>query len=225
MVEKDPGAAKAPPLATGLAWGVAALLLVVAVWVFWQAPRLMAADMASGAARHRVAGWIGSQEPIQLVQWVDTRESLLKAVHIAPDNADLRIDLANLYIALGARRWTDEAGRKDDFTQAIEQLRTALTLRPTDGMTWARLAMSYYAVGKVGPELFDAWDTGLRYAPVDPPVHQVLLETAMAIWPQATPDMQAWVQNFYAQAPPPTRKVIEQMGKRHGLEFEMATSP
>lgn len=204
-----------------VAWAVAVLILVTGCWIVWSATRLMSADMTSGAARKRVERWIQSNEAIQLAQWVDTRESLIKAVRIAPDNADLHIDLANLYVALGARRWDDEPGRKDDFTQAIEQLQRALELRPTDGMSWARLAMSYYAVGEIGPPLFEAWDRALQLAPVDPPVHQVLLETVMAIWPQATPEMQAWVQHFYMAAPEPTRKIIQRMGEVHGLEFEL----
>ena len=205
-----------------LAWLVAAVLALVTGWVVLKSTQLMSADMSSGAARHRVGKWISNNDPISLAQWVETRDSLQKAVRTAPESADLHVDLANLYVALGVRRWDDEAGRIEDFTQAIEQLRQVLALRPTDGMSWARLAMSYFAVGQVGPELFDAWETALRHAPVDPPVHQVLLETAMAVWPQATPDMQAWVQNFYVAAPPATRKIIERMGEVHGLEFEMA---
>lgn len=202
------------------AWAVAAVAAGCTAWVLWQAPPLIRADMGSGAARHRVAKWIASNEPFTLGQWVETRDALQKAARTLPDNADLQIDLANLYLALGVRRWNDEAGRKQDFERAQEHLTRVVNLRPTDGMSWARLAQTHFVLEDVGPPLFDAWDEALRRAPVDPPVHQVLLETAMGVWPQATPEMQAWVQHFYMAAPPETRKVIERMGEVHGLEFE-----
>ena len=49
----------------------------------------------------------------------------------------------------------------------------------------------------------------------------MLLETALATWAVATPQMQAWAQAFFAASADPQRKAINQMAQRYGLRFDL----
>ena len=209
----------------GAGWCNLALLLVaitVGTWVIYESQRLMRADLLAVGTRKQVGNWAsGAAEPTSQLDWDDALATLTAAQTITPDNPGLQEAIGDLHMVAGRRVWADMPLRLRHFGLAAAQYRAALNLRPADPQTWASLAAAYQGAGDTGSKLHQAWAKALALGPNEGHVQPMLLETALATWAVATPQMQAWAQAFFAASADPQRKAINQMAQRYGLRFDL----
>jgi len=123
----------------------AALMLGVAVW---HGGPLLLSDLASQGARQKVDTWAREGKGWTVEEWQQARTSLLRALEITPDDPVLHVTLAQLYVTQGLVAWGDDAQRTAYFEEALVHQQRALALRPTDGYTWAQVALSALALGQ-----------------------------------------------------------------------------
>ena len=121
----------------------------------------------------------------------------------------------------GRRDWADLPLRQQHFGNAVLQYRKALALRSADPQTWASLAAAYQGLGDVGSNLHQAWAKALGLGPNEGHVQPMLLETALATWATASPEMQRWTMGFFEASAEPQRQAINEMARRYQLRFEM----
>ena len=208
---------------TSTRWRNVPLLLVaiaVGAWVLYESQRLVRADLLAVGTRKQVGSWAsGAAEPTSQLDWDKALATLSAAQAITPDNPGLQEAIGDLHMVAGRRGWADMPVRLHHFGLAAAQYRTALALRPTDPQTWASLAAAYQGAGDTGSNLHQAWAKALALGPNEGHVQPMLLESALATWAVATPQMQAWAQAFFAASAGPQRKAINQMAQRYGLRF------
>lgn len=201
-------------------------LLVLAVgigsWATYQGQRLIRADLLSAGTRKQVSAWVsGAAAPGSQQDWDDALATLTAAQSITPDSPSLQEILGDLHMVAGRRNWDEVPVRLHHFNQAVAQYRMALALRPTDPQTWASLAAAYQGAGETGEILRQAWSRALELGPNEGHVQPMLLETLLATWSGATPDMQAWAKAFFEASAEPQRKAINTMARRYGLRFDV----
>ena len=186
-----------------------------------QSQRLVRADMAAMATRKQVTQWAsGAVEPPAPPAWQAAQEALQTALAITPDNPGLQEQMGDLHAVAGRRDWPDPAARTQHFTQAAGYYQRALSLRPGDPQTWASLAAAYQGTGQWGAPLHDAWARALQLGPNEGHVQPMLLETALATWNQATPQMQQWAMRLFEASPEAQRRAINASAGQHGLHFD-----
>ncbi len=200
------------------------LLLAIAIggWACYEGQRLIRADALSLGARRQVGNWAsGATSPATQTDWDDAQAALTAALAITPDNPGLQENLGDLHMVAGRRFWADVPLRLQHFNQAVAQYQKALDLRPADPQTWASLAAAYQGAGQTGSSLHQAWAKALALGPNEGHVQPMLLETALATWATASPQMQAWAQAFFLASAEPQRKAINEMARRYGLRFDL----
>lgn len=208
----------------GITWrGVPLLLLalVIFLWVAWEGQRLIRADFTSLGARKQVGAWISGESPLPTdAEWAEARDAIAAALAVTPDNPALQEQMGDLHAVAGRRLWADGVARTPHFQRAEASYRQALALRPGDPQTWASLAMAYHGQGQTGAPLHQAWARALALGPNEGHVQPMLLETALATWATASPEMQRWTLAFFDASAPAQRKAINDMAKRYGLQLQ-----
>lgn len=206
-------------------WRSLPLLLAVGLiggWAIYEGQRIARADLMSVGARKQVGVWAsGTASPASEQDWDAMLAALTAAQAITSDNPGLQESLGDLYMVAGRRDWDDLPRRLGHFNQAVAQYRKALALRATDPQTWASLAAAYQGLGDTGPNLHQAWAKALDLGPNEGHVQPMLLETALATWPTASPKMQRWTMDFFEASAEPQRKAINEMARRYKLRFDV----
>ena len=95
---------------------------------------------------------------------------------------------------------------------------------PDSRRRWASLAAAYYGARVFGAPLQEAWARALALGPHEGHVQPMLMDLALATWPDASPDMQKWVEDTFESAPESTRIEINKMAAHRGLKLSMAAS-
>ena len=195
-----------------------ALLLAASMfaWVLFHGVPLLRSDLISLQARNQTNEWATAGQGWSVESWQSARQDLQAALVIAPDDPVLHVTLAQLYVTQGLVAWADLEQRTAYFEEALVHQQQALALRPTDGTTWASVAVSMFAAGRPLPEVQQAWAQATVFAPKEAPVQVALIDLALATWAQATPAMQAWVKATWQEAGPARKKQFEAIADRHG---------
>ena len=193
----------------------AGLMLGTAVW---HGGPLLLSDLASQGARQQVDTWARAGKGWTVEEWQQARASLLRALAIAPDDPVLHVTLAQLYVTQGLVAWGDDTQRTAYFEEALVHQQRALALRPTDGYTWAQVAVGALALGHPPAQLQHAWAQARRYAPREAPVQRTLLDVALARWDTAPPEMQAWVLQTWREATPAEKPALLATARKWGRE-------
>jgi Tfp pilus assembly protein PilF len=206
-------------------WVALALTLCVTAWVFWESQRLIRADFASVAARQQVALWVaGSKKPASAMQWESAREAIERALEIAPDDPAMHAVRGDVYMVAGEQRWFNAQQRQAHYREAIASYRQSLQLRPTEPQTWASLAAAHYGAREFGAPMQEAWARALALGPHEGYVQPMLMDLALATWPDASPAMRQWVEDTFENAPQSTRIEINKMAALRGLQLSVAAS-
>jgi tetratricopeptide (TPR) repeat protein len=201
-------------------WLALALMLLVAGWVLWQSQRLFRADWASLPERHQVLAWVsGNGAPATAAQWEQTRAALQASIDITPEDPALQERLGDLHGVAGQRDWADVSLRKLHFGRAAAHYKAAIALRPGEPQTWAMLAAAYQAMGAEPALVHDTWARALALGPFEGHVQPILMQVALADWPNASPAMQAWASELFDTGSEATRKDINVMAAAYGLRF------
>lgn len=204
-------------------WLPLVLTLCVTAWVFWESQRLIRADFASLAARQQVANWVdGSKKPQSASEWERARDAIDRALAIAPDDPAMHEVRGDVYAVAGSLRWFDAQERKAHFLQAIGSYRNSLQLRPTEPQTWAGLAAAYYGADDWGAQFQEAWARARALGPYEGHVQPMLMDLALATWPDVSPEMRKWVEDTFEAAPESGKVEINRIAARRGLVLSIA---
>jgi tetratricopeptide (TPR) repeat protein len=202
-----------------------ALTLCVAAWVFWESQRLIRSDFPLIAVRQQVVGWVAGQEkPASASEWESARDAIERAVEIAPDSAELHELRGDVYLVGGRRRWFNADQQQAHFRQAIASYEKSLKLRPTEPQAWASLAVAHYETHEYGAPLQEAWARALALGPYEGYVRPMLMDLALATWPDASPAMRKWVEDKFENGPESVRVDINKRAAFHGLQLSITPS-
>jgi tetratricopeptide (TPR) repeat protein len=207
-------------------WLALAVAVPVAAWVFAEAQRHARADLTSAGARKAVTVWVsGERRPPSREALDSARADIERAVRIEPDNPALQEALGDAYLASAQFDWRNVAARRAHLERAAAQYQRVIALSPVAAQTWASLASTYAALGESKELLRQAWERALALGPNESHVQPMLLQTALAVWPDASPHMQQWAKALFENGTDAQRRTINQMAKAYGLEFESDAPP
>lgn len=219
-----------PSAGARIAWHrmpVLAAVLAVTAFVLWQGQALLRADMASQGARRLVGHWSLRATALPTPDELARAEAALRrAAALTPANAALHEQLGDLRMVAArvAEAAEDLPARDAAHADAAAHYREALARRPADPQTWAGLAAARQAAGDANG-MRQAWDRSLALGPHEGHVQPMLLDIALRGWAEATPAMQAWATELFAQSAPPQQAAINRLAASHGLQFERDAAP
>lgn len=215
-----------PTWRTWRTWMLAALLLLAAAWVLWQAQRTLRSDWGSWAAREHVVAWASGALPLPGDAQLDaTRDALADALDLMPDSPVLQERLGDAHFVAALQTWGDTPARTVHLQAAATQYRTALALRPGEPQTWAMLATVLQGAGAPADQVQPAWSRAHDLGPHDEHVLPLLMRVVLADWTGASPQMQDWAKALFDNGSPATRKGINTMAARYGLRFDADDAP
>lgn len=206
----------------GLGRLAAASLSCLALWMLWEAQRLMQADWGSVAAREQVVEWVASGQGAPVgddAAWQSAVEALNRSLQITPRDPDLHERLGDAYLAAGQRDAADAAVSQRHFNRAAGHYEQATVYRPGEPGTWAALAAARQAAGLPAAEVHAAWRRALELGPYEGHVQPVLLQVVLADWDAAPPALQAWATVLFDASTPAVRRQINVLARRYGLQF------
>lgn len=200
-------------------WLVVACLALVTLWAGRLATELIRADLLFIEPRHQIAQWISGREKYTLAQWARAYGHMRKAIAISPGNPVLHEYMASLLALRGQSYWSSDALRKAFFLDARRHQQTSLKLRPTNGRTWAGLALSLHALGGESRELNLAVGNAILYAPHDPRVQKQIAAIVMARWSLVEPKHRNWLRSTYLDEKVRRRLQLDSLAKMYGIRF------
>lgn len=190
----------------------------------WHGGRIAWADADSLASRWTLNAWRDGRGPATTPElWEQTRDDLISARQLTPDNAQLHDDLAYLYASRAqAMGWPkadspEEAVRQGLLTDAIASYRAATGLRPTFPYSWAYLALAKHFQGQQDAEFWTAFDKALQYGVYVAGVQPTLAYLAFAQWTTLTPERRERVTTMVISAKGSTKKQLVNMAAKSGI--------
>lgn len=200
-------------------WGVVALTGLVLAWAGRFALELIRADLAFIEPRHQISQWIYGRETYTYAQWAKAYEKMRFAISVSPDNPVLHEYMASLLALRGQAYWKSDVLRNAFFLDARRHQQTSLKLRPTNGRTWAGLALSLHALNEDGWSLNNAISQSLVYAPHDSRVQRQIAAVVMARWNVVEPAHRNWVRAAYRDPKTRQRIQLDSLAKMYGIRF------
>ena len=200
-------------------WAVLAGLAAGLLWVVPFGVQLIRTDWAFIEPRHQIAVWIQGREPFTLPQWSRAYGQMRHALAVSPENPVLHEHMAALLALRGQRHWQSHALRRAFFLDARRHQETSLRLRPTNGRTWAGLALSLHALQADRATLIHAIERAHRYAPHDPTVQRQLAALVLARWHEVGPAQRNWLRGLYADQGTRQRLQLDRLMRTHGVRF------
>ncbi len=188
-----------------LALGVLLLVFVPAMHFAW---RLLATDWLALQPRLNMVKWGAGQAPMEVREWVDSRNRMQQALAQAPDNPMLHDVQASLFLLRARQSQPGSAFAARMYTEALLHQRASLALRPGHGWAWAGLAESLLALEPSSPEGWQAWHQALHLGPEEMLVKTALYFAAKRAGTHAPADVQQWLHDVEHQAPPRLRGML-----------------
>lgn len=146
--------------------GLAMLSVVVAPWGM--------ADWQVQSVREDVRGWAGAGKAPSARAWEAARETLERAVELAPVNPSIHELLGTLHLTEPALAQSPQA--------ALRHLARAVEMRPSAPYPWSNLLMARFRSGLTQPPfermLAETW----RLGPAEPGVQVVVADLGLARW-------------------------------------------
>ncbi len=195
------------------------MLLVATIWAGRLATELIRADLLFIEPRHQIAQWINGREQYKLEGWARAYSRMRQAIALSPSNPVLHEYMASLLALRGQSYWSSEVLRRAFFLDARMHQLTSLKLRPTNGRTWAGLALSLHALGEDGRALDNAVGNAVFYAPHDPRVQKQIAAVVMARWSSVEPRHRNWLRLIYQDEKTRQRLQLDSLAKTYGLRF------
>lgn len=202
-------------------WALVALFCGGLLWVVPFGVQLIRADWAFIEPRYQIAQWIKGRERFTLPQWARAYEQMRHALAVSPDNPVLHEYMAALLTLRGQSYWQSNVLRRAFFLDARQHQQTSLRLRPTNGRTWAGLALSQHALQADRATLVHAMERAIFYAPHDPTVQRQVASLVLARWHEVGPAQRNWLRALYADQRTRQRLQLDRLMKTHGLRFSV----
>ena len=202
------------------------LFLAVTALSVWYGGSSAWSDVVSLQTRWQIDQWRNGKGPAySLARWEEYRSSLLAALRISPDNAQLHEDLGYLY-TLGAQTLSSaEPGtrtyitRQNLLSQAIASYEIACKLRPTFPYSWVHLAFSQHLRGVALLELLPAFDKAMQYGRTESDVRTPLALIAFAHWPNLDSGRKDKVVSMVTSAPESAQKALRKLAADHSVDL------
>ncbi|MCE2659339.1 MAG: hypothetical protein LW854_14035 [Rubrivivax sp.] len=203
-----------------------ALLLLVGGWVVSTAWTELRAEFPYLAAQDRAKRWTEGTSPAPTeAAWQKVLAELHSSEKVRPDSPALQELLGSMYLFGAQEGWQSDEQNLARADRSLVHYRQALKLRPTDGMTWALLAMALADTSSPAPALAEAINQALTLAPNDNHTQLVLLHLAVRHWERVPPELQAWATQLFEDGNVAQRKHINALAGHYGWEFTSETAP
>ena len=203
---------------------LAALLLGFAALSLWHGLRIAWSDANSLPARWTLSQWRdGQSKPPPLALWIQTRDDLLRAAQLTPDNPQLQEDLAYWYASRAqAMGWPkmgseEEALRQSLLKDAIDNYRVASVLRPTFPYSWTYIALAKHLQGNQDAEFWHAFDKALQYGIYEAGVQPTLAQLAFAQGNSLNPQRQQLILTMFTSSQGVPRQRLAALIKKNGV--------
>lgn len=207
------------PWLASIQWGVVFLTGLLLAWAGRFALQLIRADLAFIEPRHQISQWIYGRETYTYAQWAKAYERMRFAISVSPENPVLHEYMASLLALRGQTYWKSDVLRNAFFLDARRHQQMSLKLRPTNGRTWAGLALSLHALDEDGWSLNNAISQSLVYAPHDARVQRQIAAVVMARWNSVEPAHRNWVRAAYQDERSRQRLQLDKLAKMYGIRF------
>ncbi len=197
---------------------ILALFLAVTALSVWYGGTAAWSDVVSLQTRWQVDQWRSGKGPAySSARWKEYRSSLLGALRVSPDNAQLHEDLGYLY-TLGAQTLSSAAPntpayatRQNLLSQAVASYEKACKLRPTFPYSWVHLAFSQHLRGAALQDLLPAFDKAMQYGRTEADVRTPLAVIAFAHWSNLDSGRQGKVISMVNSAPKSAQKALRKL--------------
>ena len=200
------------------------LIVTFAGLSIWHGGRIAWADADTLASRWTLNAWRDGRGPaITPELWTQTRDELINARTVTPDNAQLHDDLAYLYASKAqAMGWPkadspEETTRQSLLADAVSSYRAATGLRPTFPYSWAYLALAKHFQGQQDAEFWNAFDKSLHYGIYVAGVQPTLAYLAFAQWTTLTSERRQLITTMAISAKGATKKQLINMAAKSGV--------
>ncbi len=187
--------------------------------------RIALTDANTLGVRWTIGLWRDGKGPVVTPElWTKTRDELLGALQVTPDNPQLHEDLGYLHasraIGMGWPKMDspEELVRQDLLLNAIKHYRAAIALRPTFPHPWAYIAFAKHLQGNQDAEFWLAFDKALLLGSFAEGVQPVLAKLAFAQWLALTPERRQRVTTMITSASGQTRLMLIGMIEKAGVE-------
>jgi predicted Zn-dependent protease len=187
-------------------WLVLLVLVAVFVPAMHFAWRLFDTNWLALQPRLNMVKWGAEQAPMDVREWVESRNRMQRALAVAPNNPMLHDLLASLYLLRARQSLPGTAFANNMYNEALLHQRASLALRPGHGWAWAGLAESLLALDAANPEGWQAWQRARQFAPHEMFVTTTLYFAAKRAGSQAPAHVQQWMRDTETNAPPRLRK-------------------
>jgi hypothetical protein len=205
---------------------LALALLAPAGWALWQASRSAVADAAATPAVRLLRKLQMGQEARTPATLAEVHQGLARALAATPEDATLHMRLGDLHAvsaaaaAASAPAAEGQARAQQAYQLAAASFEAAAQLRPQDPVARVRVADMQFALQQ--PLLgWQHWRQARSLGPYEGGVLALALDHALADWPHAPADVQAWISARFEAGSPAERSSINAQAKEFGLELKV----
>lgn len=189
-------------------WLALLLLMVVLVPAMVFAWRVWSTDWLVLQPRLNMVKWGTGQAPMDVREWVESRNRVQQALAQAPNNPMFHDLLASLYLLRARQSLPGSGFEARMYSEAVLHQRASLALRPGHGWAWAGLAESLLALEPGSTQGWQAWHRALKLAPHENLVKSALYFAAKRSGSLAPDDVRQWLLETERTAPASLRPLL-----------------
>ncbi len=178
-----------------------ALVIWLATLAIWPSIKYAYYDIQTLEARKQVQSWLSNpQQPLELAQWIATRNTLEKASQACPNIAQYPIDLARLQVLRGLKAANFKLVRDVFYQEAINQYRAALQVQPNNGSTMANMVQFKAYLKQNDAEFEQLLIRSAQLNPYEADSQLALLNAGFQNWDQLSTPARKQITQIYSQA-------------------------
>ena len=162
-------------------WLYLLVALISVILMLWSA-RWGYAEILAITPRHNITQWETTTNTLDRQSAKESWGHLQKAVILNNNNAEFYMDLARLATLQANTAETSIQDQQQYQILAIHNLKKALSLRPTWGLAWAKLAQSYAADNSNSSDFIKALELAIHFEPYEELNQQLIIPLGIAQW-------------------------------------------
>ncbi|NHQ88517.1 hypothetical protein HA050_20675 [Iodobacter sp. HSC-16F04] len=180
-------------------------LMSLAIWLaciaIWPSLKYAWYDIKTLEARKQVQSWLSQpQQPLDLAQWIKTRDILEKASIACPDIAQYHTDLARLQVLRGLKAANFKLVRDVFYQEAINQYRAALQVQPNNGSNMANIVQFKAYLNQHDAEFEQLLIRSSQLNPYEPDSQLAILNAGFQNWDKLSVTIRQQMGQVYKQA-------------------------
>lgn len=193
---------------------------MLSLWMAKSTLQWAKTDALTLAHRLDIEQWAHARQPWTPAQWTQAHDDLTRAALISPHDPTIQDLLGTLYAIRGSAVWWQETERRQWYRLAQQAHLRSARLRPTVPGTWFNLAHDCYAMDCPRAAVISLWRKALAAGPHEPTTRWGLVGLALAIWPDAPPDLRRWVQQQAQSSQPHDRDRVLGIAQAYGIALQ-----